>query len=71
MDAVSQKLPTVHIPTLERMAIEEALIAFGGNRTIAAKYLGIHTRTIQRKLKCRHIEVAAPTERCRACGRYL
>lgn len=71
MDAISKKLPTVHIPTLERLAIEEALIAFGGNRTIAAKYLGINVRTIQRKLKCRHIEAPAPTKRCRGCGRYL
>ena len=36
---------------IERRAIEEALAEFGGNRTKAAKRLGISLRTLQYRLK--------------------
>ena len=35
---------------IERQAIERALIATGGNRTKAAKLLGISERTLRNKL---------------------
>ncbi len=54
--ASSQK-PHIDIPPgtsledLERAAVEQALIEHHGNRTHAAKTLGISVRTLQRKLK--------------------
>lgn len=36
---------------IERAAIEAALSDWGGNRTRAARQLGISVRTLQRKLK--------------------
>jgi hypothetical protein len=36
---------------LERAAVEQALIQHHGNRTHAARMLGISVRTLQRKLK--------------------
>jgi two-component system response regulator FlrC len=41
----------VHLPTLERLAIAEALRLEGGNRTHAAKRLGISLRTLRNKLR--------------------
>ncbi len=44
------KLPTKHLPTLERIAVDEALAECGGNRVQTAKLLGVHPRTLQRMM---------------------
>jgi DNA-binding NtrC family response regulator len=44
---------------LERVAVERALEQHRGNRTHAAKTLGISVRTLQRKLKAWHVPVFA------------
>jgi DNA-binding NtrC family response regulator len=44
---------------LERAAVEKALEQHRGNRTHAAKTLGISVRTLQRKLKAWHLPVFA------------
>jgi DNA-binding NtrC family response regulator len=44
-------LDTVSLDVLERASISNALERFGGNRTRAARSLGISVRTLQRKLK--------------------
>ncbi len=44
-------LAAVSLDHLEVAAIRNALIEFRGNRTHAAKVLGISVRTLQRKLK--------------------
>jgi len=41
----------VDLPTLERLAIGEALRREGGNRTHAARILGISLRTLRNKLR--------------------
>ena len=51
MSTITFALPTVHLPTLERLAIAEALDATRGNRVRAARLLGIHVRTLHRKLR--------------------
>ncbi len=43
-------LPTLDLGELERAAITQALVASRGNRTQAARLLGIHVRTLHRKL---------------------
>lgn len=43
--------PGTSLEDLERAAVEQALIQHHGNRTHAAKTLGISVRTLQRKLK--------------------
>ena len=43
--------PDTSLEDLERAAVEQALIQHRGNRTHAAKTLGISVRTLQRKLK--------------------
>lgn len=53
----SDQLSAIKIPpgttleALERAAVEQALVQHRGNRTHAAKELGISVRTLQRKLK--------------------
>jgi DNA-binding NtrC family response regulator len=53
----SSRRPHIDIPPgtsledLERAAVEQALVEHHGNRTHAAKTLGISVRTLQRKLK--------------------
>ncbi|RIK91683.1 MAG: hypothetical protein DCC71_24915, partial [Proteobacteria bacterium] len=42
---------TFELRTLERSAIERALARFGGNRTHAAKALGISVRTLRNKIR--------------------
>jgi DNA-binding NtrC family response regulator len=44
-------LDAVSLGDLERGAIANALQKFHGNRTVAARTLGISVRTLQRKLK--------------------
>ncbi len=44
-------LPTLDLGELERAAIAQALAASKGNRTQAARLLGIHVRTLHRKLR--------------------
>lgn len=44
-------LPTLNLAALERAAITQALAASDGNRTRAARLLGIHVRTMHRKLR--------------------
>jgi hypothetical protein len=41
----------IDLGELERMAIQEALRRVGGNRTHAARLLGISLRTLRNKLK--------------------
>jgi DNA-binding NtrC family response regulator len=48
-----------NLDELERAAIQRALAAPGGNRTRAAKLLGISERTLRNKLKIRPEEAAA------------
>jgi DNA-binding NtrC family response regulator len=48
-----------NLDELERVAIQRALAATGGNRTRAAKLLGISERTLRNKLKIRPEEAAA------------
>jgi DNA-binding NtrC family response regulator len=43
--------PDTSLEDLERAAVEQALVQHRGNRTHAAKMLGISVRTLQRKLK--------------------
>jgi DNA-binding protein Fis len=43
-------VPVYNLDELERRAIERALQATGGNRTRAAKLLGISERTLRNKL---------------------
>jgi DNA-binding NtrC family response regulator len=43
--------PGTSLEDLERVAVEQALAQHNGNRTHAAKTLGISVRTLQRKLK--------------------
>lgn len=44
-------LPTLHLDTLEHLAIDLALVETRGNRVRAARILGIHVRTLHRKLR--------------------
>lgn len=44
-------LPTLHLDTLEQLAITLALEETRGNRVRAARILGIHVRTLHRKLR--------------------
>jgi DNA-binding NtrC family response regulator len=46
-------LETLDLRELEREAIERALAASGGDRTLAARALGIHVRTLRNKLRAR------------------
>jgi hypothetical protein len=46
--------PGTTLEDLERAAVEQALNEHHGNRTHAAKSLGISVRTLQRKLKAWH-----------------
>jgi DNA-binding NtrC family response regulator len=43
-------VPAFNLDELERHAIQRALVATGGNRTRAAKLLGISERTLRNKL---------------------
>lgn len=43
--------PDTSLEDLERAAVEQALVQHNGNRTHAARTLGISVRTLQRKLK--------------------
>lgn len=43
-------VPELNLHELEKMAIREALLATEGNRTQAARLLGVSRRTLQRKL---------------------
>ena len=62
----AQNLPTssptdpFNLDELERQAIQRALTATGGNRTRAAKLLGISERTLRNKLNSPKEEAAAP-----------
>jgi DNA-binding NtrC family response regulator len=49
-------LPTLDLAELERAAITQALTASRGNRTQAARLLGIHVRTLHRKLGSRDVQ---------------
>ena len=55
--------PGVSLKRLEAKAIEEALRRFDGNRTHAARELGISVRTLQRKLKAVRGGQAVASER--------
>ncbi len=49
----------LNLDELERLAIQRALVATGGNRTRAAKLLGISERTLRNKLNVRRVEATA------------
>jgi DNA-binding NtrC family response regulator len=51
--------PGTSLDDLERAAVEQALTEHQGNRTHAAKTLGISVRTLQRKLKAWGMPFAA------------
>jgi DNA-binding NtrC family response regulator len=51
--------PGTSLEDLERAAVEQALSQHQGNRTHAAKTLGISVRTLQRKLKAWGMPFAA------------
>jgi DNA-binding NtrC family response regulator len=44
-------IPTLNLADLEKLAITKALAETGGNRVRAARLLGIHVRTLHRKLR--------------------
>ena len=48
--AAVSDVPAFNLDELERLAIQRALVATGGNRTRAAKLLGISERTLRNKL---------------------
>ena len=50
--------PGTSLENLERVAVEQALVEHRGNRTHAAKTLGISVRTLQRKLKAWGIPIS-------------
>lgn len=52
------QIPTLNLDELERIAISHALGKTGGNRVRAAALLGIHVRTLHRKLREQAIEAA-------------
>jgi DNA-binding NtrC family response regulator len=52
--------PGTSLEDLERAAVEQALAQHHGNRTHAAKTLGISVRTLQRKLKAWGIPIVSP-----------
>ena len=51
IDPRSVALPTLNIKDLERQAIERALDSVGGNKTHAAKVLGLSRRGLLKKLE--------------------
>jgi DNA-binding NtrC family response regulator len=51
--------PGTSLEDLERAAVEQALVQHHGNRTHAAKTLGISVRTLQRKLKAWGMPIAS------------
>lgn len=67
-DHQDEQRPNIDIPPgtsledLERVAVEQALTQHQGNRTHAAKTLGISVRTLQRKLKAWGLPVLASLE---------
>jgi DNA-binding NtrC family response regulator len=52
--------PGTSLEDLERAAVEQALAQHHGNRTHAAKTLGISVRTLQRKLKAWGMPISGP-----------
>ena len=58
--------PGTSLEDLERAAVEQALAQHHGNRTHAAKTLGISVRTLQRKLKAWGMPVAGSQNQNRA-----
>lgn len=55
-------LPTLDLTELERLAITRALEMTSGNRVRAARLLGIHVRTLHRKLRAGVVvEAIAPS----------
>jgi len=53
-----EALPSLHLPSLERWAVGEALRRVNGNRTHAARLLGISLRTLRNKLRQYRDEIA-------------
>jgi DNA-binding NtrC family response regulator len=58
--------PGTSLEDLERAAVEQALAQHQGNRTHAAKTLGISVRTLQRKLKAWGIPIVSPHSSARS-----
>jgi len=58
----------IHLPTLERLAIAEALRRVKGNRTHAARLLGIGLRTLRNKLRAAR-EAGEPIESAEPAAR--
>jgi len=57
----SEGLPTLNIKELERLTIERALESSGGNKTHAAKLLGLSRRGLLKKLE-RYRDDGAPLD---------
>lgn len=49
--ALSQPLPATQLEDVERQHIQRALKGTNGNVSLAARRLGLHRRTLQRKLQ--------------------
>ncbi len=63
--------PGTSLEDLQRAAVEQALAQHHGNRTHAAKMLGISVRTLQRKLKSWGMPLAATSHHHLAPHHYL
>jgi DNA-binding NtrC family response regulator len=63
--------PGTSLEDLQRAAVEQALAQHHGNRTHAAKMLGISVRTLQRKLKSWGMPLAATSQHNLAPHSYL
>jgi two-component system response regulator RegA len=50
-NALSQPLPATQLEDVERQHIRRALAGTDGNISLAARRLGLHRRTLQRKLQ--------------------
>ena len=55
-------IPTLNLADLEKLAITKALAETGGNRVRAARLLGIHVRTLHRKLREEAVAAAQPMQ---------
>jgi DNA-binding NtrC family response regulator len=63
--------PGTSLEDLERAAVEQALAQHQGNRTHAAKTLGISVRTLQRKLKAWGIPMTATNPNSRSNNNFV